>query len=110
MVRVYAMMTTLLMAGCLDGEEPSNNKDNSLSTTRFSATSGSNGIASLEVDVDNNVDVFSIYASSNQYISVETIIDPDGNTVLDWADWKYSFKSKFLDHSSRSLNSFGILS
>lgn len=87
MVRVYAMMTTLLMAGCLDGEEPSNNKGNSLSTTRFSATSGSNGIASLEVDVDKNVDVFSIYASSNQYISVEAVIDPDGNTVLDWADW-----------------------
>ena len=86
MTRGYSLLMLLVMAGCGD-KDTSTSSNNGLTTTRFSATTNSNGIAQIEIEVDQQVDVFSVYAESDQFLSVEAIRNPDGDIVLDWGDW-----------------------
>ena len=90
MVRTSLLVPTLTLAACIGGGGNGKNKvstDNGITTTQFTTTSGSDGVASIEVEVDGSVDVFHVYAVSEEYVSVEGVYDPSGNLVLDWQDW-----------------------
>lgn len=86
MTRGHLLLMLIAMSGCGD-KDTSTSSSNGLTTTRFSATTNNSGIAQIEIEVDRQVDIFSVYAESDQYLSVEAVREPNGNIVLDWGDW-----------------------
>jgi hypothetical protein len=108
MVRVSTLLGISLTAGCIGGGGgKTSTTDDGLTTTRFTATTANNGIAKIEVEVDGDVDVFHVYAESDEYVSVEEVIDPDGDTVLSWRDWDGDESltgAVFLEGSDTILN------
>jgi hypothetical protein len=59
--------------------------DGDLETRTFSVDS-SDGIATIEVDVDSQ-ESFLLTATSGSLLAVESVHDPEGNRVLYWEDW-----------------------
>lgn len=49
-------------------------------------------LGELEVDVNEGMTAFMITAVGENYVDVEEVVDPDGETVFDWEEWdgKYS--------------------
>jgi hypothetical protein len=67
-----------------------------LERDQFSKSSNDSGRLKVELDVPDDVVSFQITGDSEQYVSFEQVIDPDGNVVLDWQDWVYSDQSLTL--------------
>lgn len=55
--------------------------------TSNESLSVSGGTGDLEIDVPSGVTGILLTVSGENYIDVETVTDPDGDTVLDWEDW-----------------------
>lgn len=59
-----------------------------VTTVASSVTTNASGKYRAEVNVGSNVKTFQVTAISDfAFVSVESVIDPSGNTVLSWEDW-----------------------
>jgi hypothetical protein len=58
-----------------------------LESTSFGASSNSSGRVRVEIEVPPGVVSFQLTAQSEYYARVEEVIDPEGETVVDAADW-----------------------
>ena len=74
----------LLLSGCELLNTPT--QDGMLTSRTFSTTTDTTGHADLDIDVADQT-AFMLTATAGQDIAVESITDPDGNTVLSWKDW-----------------------
>jgi hypothetical protein len=61
-----------------------------------SAVTGSDGLLEVTIDVPPKGVSFQVTGDSNQYVSLEQLIAPDGSVQLDWVDWVYSPRSLTL--------------
>ncbi len=72
----------LALPGCL----PLGQWDGDLETRELTVTSDSDGIAAVDIDVSDHA-AFELTGESSQYLSVERLLDPSGDVVVDWQDW-----------------------
>lgn len=59
----------------------------------YLATTDANGLHEVEVDLSGSQNAFLVTVESNKYPTLERVIDPDGNEVLNWEDWYDSTES-----------------
>ncbi len=84
--------TLLLLVGCdvLDDLPDILLGTGDFSTETFKDTSNNAGLLKVKVDVDADTTGLLITGESDQHVSLERILDPDGNPVLKWDDWYYT--------------------
>lgn len=95
------LATTLLLTGCTDPYEGDGDLTDSdlLTTTTTASSSDGNGILTVEVDVTDGMGSFLITPVTDWWMSLESLVDPDGNTILYWEDWytsAYSLTNAFF--------------
>lgn len=79
------------MAGCTGGGGGGKNGPQTLRVETTTVTSNNRGIFRVDVDVKEGERFQVVFSEdSKAYLSLDTIVDPSGNTVLDWQDWLYS--------------------
>lgn len=76
------LLAPLSASGCL----PLGVWDGDLETRQTTVISGSDGIAAVGVEIDGHA-AFELTGESSQYLSVERLLDPHGDVVVDWQDW-----------------------
>ena len=76
-----------------------------LSVERFTASSGGNGVAAVEVDIAGEAS-FLVSAESDKILALERLIDPKGNVLLHWADWYDASESLTYAFFAESTDTF----
>jgi len=94
--RVLPLLVLLPALGCeTDGKNASNEGDctdvDGLQTCRYTTTTVSPGVASLDINVNGSAGAFLVTAEARDglYVSTEQALDPDGDAALHWEDWYY---------------------
>jgi hypothetical protein len=80
-----ALALVVALAAC-EGEGKDGPGD-MLVTETASAESDEDGLAAITVPVEAGDTQFLVTGVSDEYLSVENVIDPDGNVALTWEDW-----------------------
>ncbi len=76
-----------------------------MSVERFTAGTGGNGVAAIEVDVAGEAS-FLVSAQGDKILALERLIDPKGNVVLHWEDWYDSTDSLTYAFFAESNDTF----
>ena len=87
--------------------------DGALTTRRLSTSTGSNGIATLEVPLAKDETSFGVYlraTSGAAYPTTEAITSPDGAMVLSWDQWydEYSLTGAVYPEAADSMLSWPV--
>lgn len=95
MIRNIALLLPLLAGGCEVWKDVANGGDDPEPEPFFSNTTSaasSDGEARIKIDVKDGVTAFMVTATTDVYVDVEEVINPDGDTVLYWEDWYYEVR------------------
>lgn len=96
MLRILALILPFYAVGCESlkdiaggggGKDSDEEPDPFLTATTTAASA--DGEARVNIDVKDGVTAFMLSASTDTYVDVEEVINPDGESVLYWRDWYY---------------------
>jgi len=94
--------------GSGSGDGGSDGGSDLLDRQASTVTTDSSGLSQVSIDVSADTQAFLLTAESNRYPTLERLLDPDGNVILDWQDWydsPYSLTDAFyLEGKSMAFN------
>ncbi len=76
-----------------DPPEDGSGGSDMFSRDNYLATTNADGIYDVDVDLSGSQSSFLVTVESGKYPTLERVIDPDGNEVLNWEDWYDSSES-----------------